>query len=67
VWHSHTKHIHIKYHYTHELVQLGNITIQQVGSKDNIADILTKPLSHLDFQCLHHYLGVWPLASTNSG
>ena len=29
----------------------------RVGSKDNIADILTKPLARLDFQQLCHSLG----------
>jgi hypothetical protein len=67
VWHSHTKHICVKYHYTHKLVHSGNVTVQQVGSKDNIADILTKLLSRLDFQRLCHYLGVRALAGTDSG
>jgi hypothetical protein len=67
VWHSHTKHIRVKYHYTHKLVHSGNVIVQRVGSKDNIADILTKPLSRLDFQRLRHYLGVRSLTSTDSG
>ena len=52
VWHSHTKHIRVKYHYTHELVLNGDVTVPQVDSKDNIADILTKPLACLKFQRL---------------
>ena len=28
VWHSHTKHIRVKYHYTRELVPAGNVAIQ---------------------------------------
>ena len=58
VWHSHTKHIRVKYHYTRELVLAGDVTIQRVGSKDNTSDIFTKPLARLDFQHLRHYLGV---------
>ena len=58
VWHSHTKHIRVKYHYTRELVLAGDVTIQRVGSKDNTSDIFTKPLARLDFQRLRHYLGV---------
>lgn len=46
-------------------VHAGNITVSQVGSKDNTADILTKPLTHMDFQWLQHQLGVH--ASLNSG
>ena len=39
VWHSHTKHIWVKYHYMRELVLAGDVTIQCVGSKDNTSDI----------------------------
>jgi hypothetical protein len=58
VWHSHTKHIQVKYHSTCEHVLAGNIAVSRVGSKDNTADIFTKPLAHLDFQRLRHYLGI---------
>ena len=58
VWHLHTKHIRVKYHYTRELVLAGDASVQRVGSKDNTADILTKPLARVDFQCLRHYLGI---------
>ena len=63
VWHSHTKHIRVKYHYTRELVLAGDVAIQRVGSKDNTADILTKPLARMDFQRLRHYLGIRPVSS----
>ena len=58
VWHSHTKHIRVKYHYTRELVLAGETSVLRVNSKDNTADILTKPLARSDFQRLRHYLGV---------
>ena len=58
VWHSHTKHIRVKYHYTRELVLSGDVSVMRVGSKENTADILTKPLARVDFQRLRHYLGV---------
>ena len=58
IWHSHTKHIRVKYHYTCELVHTGDITISQVGSRDNTTDILTKDLARMDFQWLQHQLGM---------
>ena len=58
VWHSHTKHIRVKYHSTREHVLNGDISVSRVGSKDNIADIFTKPLSRVEFQRLRHYLGI---------
>ena len=59
VWHSHTKHIRVKYHYIRELVLNGEAKVTRVGSKDNVADILTKPLARLDFQRLRLSLGVF--------
>jgi hypothetical protein len=67
VWHSHTKHIRVKYHYTRELVHAGDITVSRVGSKDNTADILTKPLSRTDFQRLRHQMGIRALIDPGPG
>jgi len=58
VWHSHTKHVHIKYHFTREQVLAGELTVTRVSSKENTADIFTKPLSKADFQRLRHYLSI---------
>nr|GFA76934.1 hypothetical protein [Tanacetum cinerariifolium] len=44
VQHSRTKHIEIRHQFLRDNVQKGNISIEKVSSKDNIADILTKPL-----------------------
>nr|GEW78039.1 hypothetical protein [Tanacetum cinerariifolium] len=44
IQHSRTKHIKIRHHFFRDNVQKGNITIEKVPSKDNIADLLTKPL-----------------------
>ena len=40
-----TKHIDIKYHYVHEAVQDGVISLQYCPTNDMIADLLTKGLS----------------------
>ena len=58
VWHSHTKHIHVKYHFTREQVLAGELVVTHVSSKENTANIFTKPLSKVDFQRLRHYLGI---------
>jgi hypothetical protein len=39
-----TKHINIKYHHFREEVKKGNISIYHVGTKEQTADIFTKPL-----------------------
>nr|GEW17337.1 copia protein [Tanacetum cinerariifolium] len=44
VQHSRIKHIEIRHHFLRDNVKKGNISIEKVSLKDNIADILTKPL-----------------------
>ncbi|GJX61994.1 retrovirus-related pol polyprotein from transposon TNT 1-94 [Tanacetum coccineum] len=58
VQHSCTKHIEICYHFLHDNVQKGNISIEKVSSEDNIADILTKPLKREPFNYLRLGLGM---------
>jgi len=47
-----TKHINICYHHFREYVRLGLIKIFPIGTDDQIADILTKPLAQNAF-CRH--------------
>ena len=56
--HAHVKHIDIKYHFLQEHVQSGDLTLTYVNTKDNVADIFTKPLDTCQFQCLHGFLGL---------
>ena len=42
--HDKTKHIEIKYHLVREQIQQENILVVKVPTKDNVADLLTKPL-----------------------
>ena len=42
--HGKVKHIDIRHHYIRELLHLGRISIEQVSSDDNLADLFTKPL-----------------------
>ena len=41
-----TKHIDVGYHFLREFVKRNEIAIRHVQSKDQNADILTKPLGH---------------------
>ncbi|GJU46952.1 retrovirus-related pol polyprotein from transposon TNT 1-94 [Tanacetum coccineum] len=52
VLHSRTEHIEIRHHFLRDNVEKGNILIEKVSSKDNIADILTKPLKREPFNLL---------------
>lgn len=62
VMHSKTKHIAIKYHFVRELVQDKEIRLEYVNSKEQIADIFTKPLPKDAFLYLRGKLGVAPLS-----
>ena len=55
-----TKHIDIKHHFIREKVQDKELTIEQVPSTENVADILTKPLARAPFEKLRSMLGVQP-------
>jgi hypothetical protein len=52
------KHIRIEYHKVREHAENGDMSISRVKSFDNIADILSKALGHVDFLRLRHCLGV---------
>ncbi|GJY15479.1 hypothetical protein Tco_0385901 [Tanacetum coccineum] len=52
VHHSRTKHIKIRDHSLRDKVQKGYIIMEKVASKDNSADILTKPLKRETFNHL---------------
>ena len=61
VMHSKTKHIPIKYHFLREQVLSNVIKLEYVGTKEQIADIFTKPLPKCQFEVLRGQLGVCPL------
>jgi len=56
--HSKTKHIPIKYHFLQEQVLEQKVNLEYVPSKEQVADILTKPLPRETFEYLKQKLGV---------
>jgi hypothetical protein len=48
--HDRTKHMDLKYHFLREMTLSGRINTQRVSSKDNLADLLTKPLPRDAFE-----------------
>ena len=62
VMHSKTKHIAINYHFVRELVQDKEIRLEYVHTKEQILDIITKPLPKDAFFYLRCKLGVIPLS-----
>jgi hypothetical protein len=50
VFHDKSKHIEIRYHYICDMVQRGAIKLQYVSTNEQVADVLTKPLSGVKFE-----------------
>jgi hypothetical protein len=58
VFHDKSKHIEIWYHYICDMVQRGDVKLQYVGIDEKVADVLTKPLSHVKFEYFQDKLGI---------
>ena len=50
VFHARTKHIEVDYHFVRERVAQKLLQIKFISSKDQLADIFTKPLSQPQFE-----------------
>ena len=59
--HWKTKHIAIKYHYVRELVEDKQVKMEYIHTKEQIANIFTKPLPKDAYEYLRGMLGVEPL------
>lgn len=58
VHHSKAKHIDIKYHFIRDHIFNGNIEINFINTKNQLTDILTKPLSEERFCNLRNFLNI---------
>ena len=58
VQHSKTKHIEIRHHFLRDHAQKGDITLEFVSIKYQLANIFTKPLSEEKFVDIRRQLGV---------
>jgi hypothetical protein len=56
--HSRTKHIAIQYHFLRDHQQKEDIEIAYINTKDQLADIFTKPLDEQTFTKLRHELNI---------
>ncbi|KAH9727082.1 Integrase catalytic domain-containing protein [Citrus sinensis] len=44
-FHSRTKHIGVQYHFVREVVEDGSVDLQKIHTKENLVDVLTKPIN----------------------
>jgi hypothetical protein len=58
VQHSRTKHIDIRHHFIRDHQQNGDISIESIGTEDQLADIFTKPLDEKRFYKLKNELNI---------
>jgi hypothetical protein len=58
VFHDRSKHIDMRYHYIRDLVQRKTVKLQYIATSEQVADILTKPLTSRQFVQLRGKLGV---------
>lgn len=56
IHHTRTKHVAIHYHFVREQVAMGSLKAEFICSKDQLADILTKPLLLGTYQYLRDKL-----------
>ena len=45
MFHERTKHIDVKYHYVRDVVTQGKLKVCKISTHDNLADMMTKPVS----------------------
>ena len=57
-FHGRTKHIELRHHFLRERVLNGDLSVIRVDTKDNVADILTKPLPRVTFKYLREKVGL---------
>jgi hypothetical protein len=58
VFHDESKHIEIRYHFTHDMLQRVAIKLQYVEIDEQVANVLTKPLSRVKFEHFRDKLGI---------
>jgi hypothetical protein len=58
VFHDESKHIEIQYQFTRDMMQRGAIKLQYVGTDEQVADVLTKPLSRVKFERSQDKIGI---------
>ena len=49
VFHAHTKHVEVDYHFVRDRIAKREIQVQFISSKDQLTDALTKPLPPVSF------------------
>ena len=57
-FHACTKHIDVRYHFIHEVVEDGKVAVRYIPTGDNVSDIFTKLLAKAKFRELTELPGL---------
>jgi hypothetical protein len=60
VFHEKSRNIGIKYHFIRDVVEKGVVKLHYVATNEQVADVLTKPLSKVKFECFRDKLRLVP-------
>jgi hypothetical protein len=58
VFHRRSKHVEVDYHFVRERVATRKLDVRIISNKDQVADIMTKPLTVTPFSNLRHTLNI---------
>ena len=58
VLHDRSKHIDLRYHFIHDCVEKGSVVVEFIGTGEQKADMLTKPLGRVRFEELRGKIGI---------
>lgn len=58
-FHKRSKHIEVRHHFVREKYNEGIIDLEHVDGKNQIADVMTKPLTRIRFEILRDMLGMF--------
>ena len=57
-FHARTKHIDIKYHFLHDMVEDGKVNLEKVDTQKNVADAQTKLVNIAKFKWCTNSMGL---------
>jgi len=58
VYHARTKHIDVRFHFVQEILDEGDIKLQKIHTKENLADMLTKIVPRVKFAYCKELLNI---------
>ena len=58
VFHGRSKHIDVRFHFIRDCIERGDILVKHVKTREQKADVLTKPMFTVKFEEMRGLLGV---------